>query len=248
MAPGETKTARFQLEVKKGYNGSSFPLKLAIIDEPLEEFSTEKLQLQVGDAAAPVESRKGTLKAPEKTELFDSPQADAKEIALLPKGGLLNALGTVGAFFKVEIDKDRFAFVRQSDVKDARGAAAGKSISSKDVEYVAFRVPPRISLNVEPSQGGTVVNTEKFTLTGTVTNVKTLLDMYVLVNDKKVFFKSASLAESTQAKFRFTTDFSLKEGNNYVLVVARESPEFAGRRTLVIRRRPAAVAQKISKP
>ncbi len=248
MAPGETKTARFQLEVKKGYSGSSFPLKLAIIDEPLEEFSTEKLQLQVGDAAAPVESRKGTLKAPEKTELFDSPQADAKEIAVLPKGGLLNALGTVGAFFKVEIDKDRFAFVRQSDVKEARGAAAGKTISSKEVEYVAFRVPPRITLNVEPSQGGTVVNAEKFTLTGTVTNVKTLLDMYILVNDKKVFFKSASPAESSQAKLRFTTDFSLKEGNNYVLVVARESPEFAGRRTLVIRRRPAAVAQKLSKP
>ena len=38
IAPGETKTARFQLEVKKGYVGDSFPLKLAIIDEPLEEF------------------------------------------------------------------------------------------------------------------------------------------------------------------------------------------------------------------
>ena len=38
LAPGETKTARFQLEVKKGFKGDTFPLKLAIIDEPLEEF------------------------------------------------------------------------------------------------------------------------------------------------------------------------------------------------------------------
>ncbi len=50
--PGETKTARFLLEVKKGYKGDTFPLKLAIIDEPLEEFVTEKLELPVRDAPA----------------------------------------------------------------------------------------------------------------------------------------------------------------------------------------------------
>jgi carboxyl-terminal processing protease len=33
-----------------------------------------------------------------------------------------------------------------------------------------------------------------------------------------------------------------------VLVVARESTEFASRRTLVIRRRPAEVAQKVTTP
>lgn len=47
-SPGETKTARFQ-EVKKGYKGDTFPLKLAIIDEPLEEFVMEKMELPVTD-------------------------------------------------------------------------------------------------------------------------------------------------------------------------------------------------------
>ena len=40
----------------------------------------------------------------------------------------------------------------------------------------------------------------------------------------------------------FSSDFALKEGNNNVLVVARQTPDFAGRKTLVIRRRSAAVA------
>jgi len=72
--------------------------------------------------------------------------------------------------------------------------------------------------------------------------------MYVLVNDKKVFFKSASPAEASQARLKFSTDFPLKEGNNYVLVVAREGADFAGRKALVIRRRPAAVAEKMARP
>ena len=43
---------------------------------------------------------------------------------------------------------------------------------------------------------------------------------------------------------KFTTDFSLKEGNNLVTIVARESQDFATRKSVVIRRRPPTVAQK----
>ncbi|MGQ0505373.1 MAG: hypothetical protein ACT4TC_08630, partial [Myxococcaceae bacterium] len=69
-------------------------------------------------------------------------------------------------------------------------------------------------------------------------------DMYVLVNDQKVFFKSAGKEDANGGHIKFTTDFPLKEGNNTVLVVARESQDFAARKTLVVRRRPPAVAQK----
>ena len=47
-------------------------------------------------------------------------------------------------------------------------------------------------------------------------------------------------------KMKFSADFALKEGNNNVLVVAREDQDFASRKTLVIRRRPEAVAQKLA--
>ena len=45
---------------------------------------------------------------------------------------------------------------------------------------------------------------------------------------------------------KFTTDFALKEGENYVLVVARQTQDYASRKALVIRRRPAAVAQALA--
>ena len=68
----------------------------------------------------------------------------------------------------------------------------------------------------------------------------------MLVNDQKVFFKGAQPDDN--GKVKFSTEFSLKEGNNLVTVVARESQDYASRKSVVIRRRPAAVAQKATEP
>ena len=133
--------------------------------------------------------------------------------------------------------KDRFAFVRLADVRDAKGAKP----TVAGVESVPNRAPAQITLNVDPSQGGTVVDTERFTLSSVVSDPQ-LLDVFVLVNDQKVFFKGRAAEDGE--KIKFTTDFALKEGNNLVTVVARESQDYASRKSVVIRRRPIAVAQK----
>ncbi|HEX8439610.1 MXAN_5808 family serine peptidase [Archangium sp.] len=247
MAPGETKTARFQLEVKKGFREETFPLKLAIVDEPLEEFAMEKLQIPVADGAvAKFEPKKGLVKLAEKVELLASPQQDGAVLAKLTRPVMLNTEASAKGFYRVELEKDRFAFVRAQDARDARG----KPSPAKDISFVARRSPPDIKLDVDASQGGLVANGDKFTLSGEVSDVTGLLDMYVLVNDQKVYFQGvdANAKQGEPRKLKFTTEFSLKEGNNSILVVARESTEFASRRTLVIRRRPAEVAQKVTPP
>jgi carboxyl-terminal processing protease len=245
LEPGETKTARFVLEVKKAYKASEFSLKLAIIDEPLEEFTTEKLAVPLADEGIAVEAKKGLVKLAEKAELLASADPQARPIGRVTKGAVLTELGRAGGLVKVEWEKDRFAFVRATDAKEAKGL---KAAPVKDLERLPLREPPQIVLSVDPAQGGVVTEADRFQLSGTVSNPKSLLDLYVLVNDQKVFFKSAGKdAQGADAnKLKFATEFALKEGNNNVLVVARESQDFASRRTLVIRRRPAAVAQKIS--
>src|SRR5712692_1561447 len=192
IAPGETKTAKFQLEVKKAYKGDSFPLKMEIIDGMLEEFSTEKLHIAVTEPGTEVELKKMVVRIAEKGELFESADKDARPIALLPRGGFLAVEGKVASSYKVDFEKGRFAFVHAADVKEVKGA---KPASLKDVEHLPFREPAQITLNVDSAQGGIVVEGDKFNLSGVVTNTKELLDMYVLVNDQKVFFKSASNAE-----------------------------------------------------
>ncbi|WP_257459909.1 MXAN_5808 family serine peptidase [Archangium lipolyticum] len=244
LASGETKTARFQLEVKKGFREATFPLKLAIVDEPLEEFAMEKLELPVSDVpVAKLEPKKSLVKVSEKAELLGSPQPDGTVLAKLSKPAVLNAEAVTKGFYRVELEKDRFAFVRSQDVREARG----KATPVQGLTYVARRSPPDIKLDVDYSQGGLVANGDKYTLTGEVDDAQGLLDMYILVNDQKVYFQGVdqNAKANEPRKLKFTTEFSLKEGNNNVLVVARESTDFASRRTLVIRRRPAELAQKL---
>jgi carboxyl-terminal processing protease len=101
------------------------------------------------------------------------------------------------------------------------------------------RTPAQIALNVDPSQGGAVVDAEKFTLSGVVSDAQ-MQDLFVLVNDQKVYFSAAKAEDG--GKLKFSTDFSLKEGNNVVSVVSRETQDFATRKTVLIRRRPPAMA------
>jgi carboxyl-terminal processing protease len=244
LAPGESKTARFMLQVKKGYEGDSFPLKLAIIDEPLEEITSEKLELPVGKEPLAMEAKKVTLRVQESAQLFGSPQEGAHPIARLPKGSQLHGTAKVGAYWKVNYGEDRFAFIPSSDVKEQR---PGK-MSPLQAEVLVQRQPPHIELSTDEARGGVVSDGESFELSGVVSDQRSLLDMYVLVNDQKVFFKGKPVGEEGANRIRFSTQFSLKEGNNQVTIVARQSEDFAARRTLMIHRRSAAqVAQELDK-
>ncbi len=243
LKPGETKTARFQLEVKKGFKGDTFPLKLAIIDEPLEEFVMEKLELPVTDGAvATMEPKKGLVRLADKVDLYGAPTQNARPVAKLSGTTVLAAEAANKGFYRVELEKDRFAFVRSQDAKEVK---TGKATAPKATLATHHR-PPDIRLDVDPAAGGLVANGDKFTLSGVVTDPNGLLDVYVLVNDQKVYFKGVDPKGTEPNTLKFSTEFALKEGNNNVLVVAREDSDFASRRTLVIRRRPAEVAQKMA--
>ncbi len=236
LAPGETRSSRFQLTVKKAFVGDSFSLRYAVIDEPLQEFTADKLDLPIApDGDVRLEASKRVVKLNDKAELF----ADVtlkRPLAKLPKGATLNELGRAPGVSRVEWEPGRAMFVRAADVKDVKG----KPAPTRDVVWSHDRTPAQISLNVDPSQGGAAIDGEKFTLSGVVTDPQ-MLDVFVLVNDQKVFFAGAKSEDG--GKLKFSTEFSLKEGNNLVTVVARESQDFATRKSVIIRRRPAAVAQ-----
>jgi hypothetical protein len=121
---------------------------MAVIDEPLEEYTAEKLSIPVAsDDAPPVafEVKKGTVKLNDKTDLLPNADPNAKPMARLPKGGIFNEVARGGQVSVIQWDGDRVAFVRLADVKDAKGA---KVPLPKEINYVAMREPPQISLSV----------------------------------------------------------------------------------------------------
>lgn len=242
---GETKTARFSLGVKKPLKSDEFGLKVNVIDEPLEEFLADKLMVPVapeGSAPFVLEPRKAVSKIADKAEVFNSADPRSVVIARLPKGAVVNEQARGANMARVEWGEGRFAFVKVADLRDARGQKPALP-KGKDLEPVPFRAPSHIATNVDPSQGGTAVDAPTFTLSSVITD-PSLLDVFVLVNDQKVFFRGRQPDDGE--KLKFTTEFPLKEGNNFVTIVARETADFASRKTVVIRRRAPAVAQKVS--
>ena len=228
--------------MKKGFEGNTFALNYAVVDEPLQEFTADKLTLAVGDAAPgpKFEASKGVAKLNDKAQRFGD-AALKRPLATLPKGALLQELGRAAGVIKVEWEKDRPLFVKAADAKEARGQ---KPAPVKDITWNHDRTPAQIALNVDPSQGGAVVDAEKFTLSGVVNDAQ-MQDLFVLVNDQKVYFAAAKPDDG--GKLKFSTDFALKEGNNVVSVVSRETQDFATRKTVLIRRRPPAMAQTDAK-
>jgi carboxyl-terminal processing protease len=168
--------------------------------------------------------------------------ASAPVIAAAHRGAVLPVDAHLGEFYRVEWQKGRFAFVADGDVKAAHGARAGT------VTPLWQREPPRIALTPDPLRGAPVVEADTWKLQGSASVPASadpgarLRDVFVFVNDQKVFFKVQPEKAATP-KMDFSADIPLKPGNNVVTVVAREDEEFQTRRSVVVYRRgPAEVA------
>jgi carboxyl-terminal processing protease len=173
---------------------------------------------------------------------------DAPVVALAKHGAVLPVSSVSGPFKRVEWAPGRFGFVPTADVVAARGERSGQVTEAWQKEQ------PRIVLSPDPAKGAPVTEGETFKLSGTVSLPPSvdpdarLRDVYVFVNDEKIFFRVAPDG-AAGGKLEFTTDVPLKAGANAITVVAREDQEFMSRRGLVVwRKAPPAVAETTSGP
>jgi carboxyl-terminal processing protease len=245
IPPGGTRTALLQLEVKKGARADKAPVRLMVVDEKLDEFVSEKVEIPLSDDAPPRVAAEGAVKVTaDQVVIRAGADAAAPPVAAAARGAVLPVSGRVAGHWKVEWDKGRFGFVAQAGVQPGRGAREGAIAAAWQ------REPPRIALVPDPAQGAPVVESDRLRLSGTasvppgaVENGTRLRDVFVFVNDQKVFFRVVPDGQATSIDF--STDVPLKPGNNVVTVVAREDEEYQSRRTLVVHRhQPAEVAQK----
>ncbi len=246
MKPDEVKSAVLQLEVKKGLKADQVPLRVMVVDEKLDEFVSERLDIPVAADGKGRTAASGAVKVTAPQALLHSGASDGSPpIALARRGAVLPVTGRVGDFFRVEWQRGRAAFAASADVEPAHGGKPSGSISE-----VWQREPPRIALAPDPARGAPVVTGEKIHIEGSasvpagVPGARTRLrDVFIFANEQKVFFKVVPEA-SGSSKMDFAADVPLKPGNNVVTVFVREDEEFQARRTVFVHRRGAAeVAQ-----
>jgi carboxyl-terminal processing protease len=246
---GETRTATFLLEVKKGVEDAPVPVRLEIGDKELWEGQKEKILLPVG-APIPSSPSANAVKVQVETAVLASAVENAGKVATVKKGAVLVAKGKVGAFYRVEWEKGRTGFLPVGAAKEVSKAKPTPRLVSSVVQ----REPPFIRLgNLDPSRGGLEVDSDKFTLNGVAGDSNGMRDLQIFVqhdNDyRKVFFKTARKAGDLQSlakpvQLDFSADLPLKPGNNTVFLIAREDDDLQTQRTVVIHRRQPALAQK----
>jgi carboxyl-terminal processing protease len=250
LKPGEVKSAAMEVDLRRGSKTETLPIRVTIYDEKMDEYVTEKLDWPVATEAPPRTAAAGAVRVEAaEAQVRVGASGAAAPIALAKRGAVLPVQARYGDFYRVEWQKGRPGFVAAEDVKPAKGPRSGT------VSLAWQREPPRIALSPDPAKGSPVVESDTWKLTGTASvppNVDPegrLRDVFVFVNDQKVFFKVVPEAANAQ-KVDFATDLPLQPGQNVVTVFAREDEEFQTRRSLVIFRRPpeAVAADAASGP
>jgi len=227
VEPGETELAMFEFEVKPEFKPENADLQLMVGDEPTDEYITETLKVSVPNTLVSAEKSAVIVRALDEVQVRAAALETAPVIGRARKGSAFTTQAKLGDYYRVQLG-DRFGFVAAAQVREGRGEAG-----EPPIEMVEMRREPQIEVTLE-GKGGVVTDKERFTLSGRAYDEHQLRDLYIFVNEQKVFFKSS--ADEGGKSIRFTAELPLKVGINSVLIVAREEPEFLARKILLIRR------------
>jgi carboxyl-terminal processing protease len=225
MAPNDVRKVAFTFDVNSTVADNEVTLSLSVTDRDLREVASEKVKIPLAPAVA-VQKASGSVKAGANgAQLFASSDG-AKAFGKLQAGAVVAMSGKAGDFDKVELGGGRFAFVKASDV--ANDKATPGAVSFEDLYTHA---PP--ALEVKASAMAT--KDDKIHITGVATDSEKILDMYVFVGSRKLYYKSNRDAADPK-KASLDIDVPLRPGENFISIVARETPDTTSRKTLVIRK------------
>jgi carboxyl-terminal processing protease len=223
MLPGETKKVAFTFDVEPQLADNEAKVELSIADRDLRETVVEKVKMPLAPAL-PLTARQGAVKAKAPfATLFETPGGRA--FGRLPAGTAVNATATAGDAIKVSLGDNRFGYVLAREVDE--GGSAG-ALSFEDTFQ---RLPPGIEL----ASVAQVVRDGKVMVRGVVTDNDRLLDAYIFVGARKLFYRSNRTGADPK-KMPFEVELPLRPGVNAITVVARENPDTVGRKTIIVRR------------
>jgi len=227
MQPGETRRLQFTFDVEPTLQDPEAKVQLQIRDDDLREEVDEKVRVPVLDplpiaAARGVERAKGSG-----ADLVNEPDASGHVFARLAAGAAATVVGTSNGYVKLSLGENgRFAFAKASDME--QGGAVGGPVA---IDETMGHAPPAIELpapQLATRDGHT-------TLQGAAVDDARLLDAYIFVGARKVFYRSNRNGNDPR-RMAFDADLPLRPGVNVVTIVARENPDTTSHRTFIVRR------------
>jgi carboxyl-terminal processing protease len=226
MQPGETRRVAFTFDVEPTLQDPEAKVQLQIRDDDLRDEVDEKVRVPILDplpiaAARGVERAKGSG-----ADLVNEPDASGHVFGRLPAGAAAQVVGTSNGYVKLALGDGRFAFAKSSDME--QGGTAGAPVA---IDETMGHAPPAIELP-QPQLATRDAHT---TLHGAAADDARLLDAYIFVGARKVFYRSNRNGADPK-HMAFDADLPLRPGVNVVTIVARENPDTTAHRTFIVRR------------
>ena len=226
MLPGDTRRVAFTFDIEPALQDPEAKLELSIRDEDLREGVDEKVRIPIVDPVVVAEAAGVERARTGGADLVSEPDAAGRVFARLPQGTAAAVTGTANGYVKLALGDGRFGFARSSDLE--QGGAPQTPVSLEDAMSHA---PP--ALEIPQPQ---LATRDPHTLVhGTASDGARLLDTYIFVGSRKVFYRSNRNGPDPK-HMTFDADLPLRAGVNVVTVVARENPDTQTRRTFVVRR------------
>jgi carboxyl-terminal processing protease len=230
LAPGESKRVAFTFDVESQLADNEAKVELSIVDQALRESIVEKVKLAIAPQLAIIASGAANTGMQAKPgvspSLYDAPTGTARVFGKFTGSATAPVLGSFGDFVKLGLGDGRFGFAKRAELQD--GGAPQAAFAFDDV---MSHMPPLVEIDAP------VLSTKDGTLkiTGTATDANKLMDAYIFVGGRKVFYRSNRTAADPK-KMSFEATVPLRPGVNLIAMVARESPETVGRKVFVVRR------------
>jgi carboxyl-terminal processing protease len=234
VAVGETRSHAFEIEVLPSFGESEVEIELAITDFELREEVTESLRFPLIDGARALAADASGMRFEERAEVFEWPADDGHQVGWLAAGAHVRVGARTAGWARVLVEGARWGWVRATAGDRTAPPAEGAAPPSFEVRM--DNTPPEVAFASAPPLS---VRTAELPLRGVVTDADRVLDMYVFVGRRKVFYLSNREGRDLR-RLSFDARLPLEEGSNFVLVVARESGDVVARRIMVIRREAGA--------
>jgi carboxyl-terminal processing protease len=227
MSPGDVRKVAFTFDVGQQVPDNEIKVELSVSDRDLREVASEKIKIALEPALAPAATG-GVVHAagPQGATLLDAPDPSARAFARLAQNTAAKRVGKVGDFTKIDLGGSRFAFVATRDIVDG-----GTAPPAPTFEDLYGHTPPIIDV----ATAALATRDTHIKIGAQMSDGIRLLDSYVFVGSRKVFYKSNAGAADAK-KMAIEADVALRPGVNVITVFARESPDTLSRKNIVVRR------------
>jgi carboxyl-terminal processing protease len=215
-------------------------LRITVWDGVLGESVSEVLALPVAQPQKLKKERRSVrIQTKDGAPVFAGASVDMPVIGRAKNGLVLRSNAATAGWRRVELKGGVAGFVQENSLKVVK---SGKATPAQ-VQMVPAMAAPEISIDVSEL----VTGSSSMRIAGDVVDRERVKDIFVFVNDKKVYYESFEDLEPKNGgvKASFDVSIPLEDGSNAVAVVARQSEDLLSRRVFGIYRNGAdAVAER----